>query len=110
MSLVLFLTALFFGMLAARTGIVFARGGIQPTNPIIILINFGSTISTFAIVVFGFLSLSWWIPIAGFIGISIVVGLLINHSTMAFFYKTLPFTGFIAIVVNGYAWLTYLNV
>lgn len=110
MSLILFLSALFFGMLAARTGTVFARGGIQPTNLLVIIINFVSMISTFAIVVFGFLSLSWWIPIAGFIGISIITGILINHSTMTFFYKVLPVTGLIAIIINAYAWMIYIDV
>ncbi|QOY53722.1 hypothetical protein HUE87_07360 [Candidatus Sulfurimonas marisnigri] len=105
MSLVLFLSALFFGMLAARAGTVFARSGIQPTNPFVVIINFGSMISTFAIVVFGFLNLSWWIPIVGFIGISLIAGILINHSTMTFFYKALPVTGLIAIVINTYAWI-----
>jgi hypothetical protein len=110
MSLILFLSALFFGMLAARAGTVFARGGIQPTNLLVVIINFASMISTIAIVVFGFLSLSWWIPISGFIGISLIAGVLINYSTMTFFYKALPITGLIAIIINAYAWMLYTNV
>ena len=109
MYLILFIVGLFFGMLAARAGTVFARGGIEPTNLIVVLINFASMLSTFAIIIFGFLSLSWWIPIIGFISISLVAGVLINHSTMAFFYKAIPITGLIVIVVNAYAWVVYMN-
>jgi hypothetical protein len=87
MNLTLFLIALFFGILVARASAVFARGGIQPTNPVVILINFASIPSTFSIIIFGFLSLPWWIPIVSFICISLVVGALINHSTMAFSIK-----------------------
>lgn len=109
MYLTLFFVALFFGMLAARAGTVFARCGIQPTNLVVVLINFAAMLSTIAVIIFGFLSLSWWIPILGFIGISLVAGVLINHSTMTFFYKVMPITGLITIIVNAYAWVVYMN-
>tara|TARA_Y100000782_G_scaffold112480_1_gene142790 strand:- start:894 stop:1214 length:321 start_codon:yes stop_codon:yes gene_type:complete len=106
MSVALLLSGIFFGILTARAGTIAARGNIEPTHPAVIFINFGSMISTFAIIVWGFLNLQWWIPLAGFIVISLFVGVIVGRSTWPVFYQAIPITGVITIAVTGYAWFS----
>jgi len=92
MNIALLLSGIFFGVLTARAGTIAARSNIEPSSPIFILIHFGSMISTFAIIVWGFLYLDWWVPLAGFVGISLLVGLIVNQSGWFVFYKAIPGT------------------
>lgn len=80
MSIALLLSGIFFGVLTARAGTIAARGNVEPTNPAIIFINLGSMISTFSIIVWGFINLQWWITLVAFIAISLFVGVIVGRS------------------------------
>ena len=106
MSITLLCLGIFFGVLTARAGTIADRGGIQQTNTAIILIGFGAMVSTFAIMIWGFISFSWWIPLIAFIPISLLVGLLVGPANWVIFYRATPVTGLIAIGVTTIAWLS----
>jgi hypothetical protein len=106
MNVALVLSGIFFGILTARAETIAARGGIEQVNLALISISFGSMISTFAIIIWGFINLKWWIPLAGFVVISLFVGVIVGRSTWPLFYKAIPITGLITIVVTGYAWFS----
>lgn len=104
MEAYLLLSGVFFGVLTARAETIANRGGIEQTNSTVIFINFASMISTFAIMIWGFVNLHWWIPLVGFIVISTLVGVIVDRSTWLIFYRAIPLTGLMTIAINGYAW------
>lgn len=104
MGYALFFSALFFGLLTARAGTIADRGGIEPT-PIVVSITFASMLCTFSIVVWGFIYLSWWLPILAFVVLSLVVGSVVTRGTWTSFYQAIPVTGLIAIGTTAAAWV-----
>jgi hypothetical protein len=106
MSVALLLSGIFFGALTARAGTIATRGNIEPANHAMIFINFGSMISTLAIVVWGFINLQWWITLTGFVVISLFVGVIVGRSSWPMFYQAMPITGVLTIAITGYVWLS----
>ncbi|MEZ8077917.1 hypothetical protein ACED27_23175 [Vibrio sp. FF112] len=104
MELSLLSAGLFLGLLTARSGTVASRGGIEHSNPAVVIINFLAMISTFALIVWGFMNATWWMVILAFLVFSFVVGALVSRERWALFFSLIPITGSVAVVINGYLW------
>ncbi len=106
MNYALLFSGLFFGVLTARVGGVGARGGVEPSpNLIRLIINSGSLISVFAIIVWGLMNFTWWVTPLAFIIISLVVGAMVTRLTCGSFYLAMPVTGLVTIGVTVAAWI-----
>lgn len=105
MELGLFSLAMCFGLLSARAEAIADKGNIKSVNPVIKFINFGSMISTFSMVAWGFINLDWWVPIYTFILFYLAASLLINQKRLRLFIYILPVIGLVTISVSAYLWL-----
>ena len=106
MNYALLFSGLFFGILTARAGAVGARGGIEPSpNLIRLIINTASLISVFAVIVWGFMNLAWWVTIFAFIIISLIVGAIVTRLTWALIYQVMPVTGLVTVGITVAAWI-----
>ncbi len=105
MELALFSLAMCFGLLSARAEAIVDKSNIQATNTAIKIINFGSMVSTFSMIAWGFINLDWWVPIYTFILFYLAASLLINRNMLKLFIYVLPVIGIVTISVSAYLWL-----
>jgi hypothetical protein len=99
------LAGMFFGLLTARAVIAAAIDGVESSNPVVVGIHVLSSIATFAVIIWAFTNLVWWIPAVGFVALSLLIGFIIVDNGKEIFYKFAPVTGLIAIAVTTYLWL-----
>lgn len=75
------------GMLVARVGIVCARGGLVPKNPLITLFLLASNIGMISIFVWGFMNVEWWVPILVFLTGSFIVAIVVTRNSSGYLFK-----------------------
>ncbi|WP_281222106.1 hypothetical protein [Photobacterium sanguinicancri] len=103
-TLALMIIGLSSGMIASYSETVAGRGGIQREHSLFAVITFLSMISTFSLIIWGFMNLNWWIPIVAFLGISILQAFLMGRTRFIFFYAIAPILGLITIALASYIW------
>lgn len=96
---------MFFGVLTLHASVNASRNGVKHTNRAVALIHLASTISMYAITVWGFINLTWWIPLVGFVVIYQALRLVVRSSNWALFYKAIPVTGGLTVAITSGAWL-----
>jgi hypothetical protein len=106
---IVFAVGLLFGITTARAGTIAARGQIRDPNAVFTVIHFVAMASTFALLAWGFVVLPWYWPIAAFIGISLVVGVIVLRPTWLFFYRAIPFTGLVTVAAATYCWYAWVS-
>jgi len=107
MELGLFSLAMCFGLLTARAADIAYKSDnddIKPQNSFVKVVNFGSMISTFSMIAWGFINLNWWEPIYIFALFYLAASLLINQNRVRLFLSILPITSVITIVSTLYLW------
>ena len=104
MNYALLFLGLFFGIMTARAVTIGVRGGIEINNPAVIVIYFGSMVAIFAIIVWAFLNITWWIALMAPIAVSGFVAIIISRERWVIFYQAAPATGLITIFIAIATW------
>ena len=106
---IVFAAGLFLGITTAKAGTIAVRSHIRDPNPMFTLIKFGSMVSTFALVAWGFVVLPWYWSILAFVGISLLVRIIVLETIWLFFYKTMPVTGLLTMAAVVYCWYAWAS-
>ena len=109
-----FIVALFFGILNAQLYKMLDRMGVEPRSSLPIMVRLLSVIASFSIIIWGFILLSWWIPIVSFISVSLVNGSFIasvnrNPEKAGEFYLLAPVFALANIGITAYAWFYFFS-
>jgi hypothetical protein len=99
-----FIVAMLLGVLTARVSTIGARGGIEPTRRSTAFIAFIAMLATFAIIVWGFASLSWYWPVGTFLVVSVLAGFAISRENWSFWYQVNLFLQLAVILIATYLW------
>ena len=109
MHIAIYVVTLFLGMATSRSATVMARGGVQPTNVITSFVGFASMLATFGAIILGFVLYAWWVPVACFLAISVLLAFLITRTTLGFFHVAEPVTGMATVALCSYGWYTWAS-
>lgn len=101
---IIFLAGLLFAITTARAAAIGVKGGIQNLNPVLIVIDFFGIVAAIALIVWGFINLSWYWPIVAFVVISLLVGVIVRRSTWPYFYRAMPVTSILTVAAAVYCW------
>ncbi|WP_415408225.1 hypothetical protein ACLHDG_06645 [Sulfurovum sp. CS9] len=105
MKLGLLIVVMYFGNLTLRATVTRLREvGKGVLNINILFINFLSMLSLFAMLVWGFMSFSWWIPLVVFIVTFLIAKAKVTRWREWKHYRQVPITGLITIIGNIVAW------
>ena len=106
MSVTLFYIASLFIMIDARVSLIKSRSGSlgQRDNIFSVIVGLLGAISSLTIIVWGFMNLEWWIPIASIFGMSFLASFLINQRSFGFFLAISSITNIIIVVFNILIW------
>lgn len=110
MDILILSVGMFFGVLTLHASINASRNGVEHTKKSNTLIHLGSAISMYALTVWGFINLIWWIPLVVFVVLFQTLRLVVKSSNWTQFYRAIPFTGGLTIVITSGAWLKWVFV
>jgi CHASE2 domain-containing sensor protein len=110
MHVYLYAFALFCGIATVRATSIMDRSGVRDPNRIFSMISGLSLFASFALVGLGFVLYEWWVPIVTAFATALLVGVLVIRATHAFFYRAVPVTGLVAIVVCVRGWFTWAGI
>lgn len=99
----LFLFSTLFIMVQARINLLAMRGYNRRKSSLTLIINSVGSISTIAIIVFGFMNFEWWIPIVSLLGMSFIANFIVNRA-MALFFGLEAITDIIITILCIYMW------
>jgi hypothetical protein len=104
-ALLILFTGMFFGTLTLHASEHAKKSGVNHTKMTVTLIHLGSIISMYAITIWGFINLTWWITLVGFIAIYQSLRLVVRSSNWILFYRAIPLTGGLTIAITCGAWV-----
>lgn len=104
-ELLVFLTGTLFGTITLHASNFGRDNGAAHKNRTTLYIHLlSSVVSMPALTIWGFVYLSWWIPIVGFIAIFQILRLIVKSSNWERFFKVIPVTGGFMFFVTASAW------
>ncbi len=107
MDILILLTGMVFGVLVLHASINASKNGVKHTNKANALIHLASTISMYALTLWGIINLNWWAPFVGFILIFQVLRFIVRDSNWENYYRAIPVTGGFSIAITSGAWLKW---
>ena len=100
--------ALLAGLLVARLDLLFRRGRIQRTRAIAsTLFDTVATLALYSLIIWGFFYVTWYYWIGGIVVASILGGLPVRLSNMAFWATLAPALQALVLAVAVYAWVVF---
>ena len=110
MDILILCAGMFFGAVTLHASIKASKNGVEHTNKSNALIHLGSTLSMYALALWGFINLIWWVPLVVFVAIFQALRLIVRSSNWEQFYRAIPITGGLTIVITSGAWLKWVFV
>ena len=100
MDIALLLSGILFGVLTIRAMVIVDKDLIGPTSAMVLCINSGAIMSTFGIIIWGFINLNWWATLAGLMAVYVLVEFIVCKTDRVLFYRSIPITGIITIAIT----------
>ena len=110
MDIIILCVGMIFGIVTLHASINASKNGVEHTNKSSALIHLGSTLSMYALALWGFINIIWWIPLVAFVGLYQALRLVVRGSNWEQFYRAIPITGGLTIVITSCAWLKWVFV
>jgi hypothetical protein len=101
--LIIYFVLLILGLLSSRTTLVGARGGHRD-HSLTVLISLAGLGATLSLIVWGFIHLKWYWPVAAFAVGTVVAGLLVSRSSWAGLSGLRPIFDIAVIAGAVYFW------
>jgi hypothetical protein len=99
---ILYLLTIIVGMVSSRAIFIAARGGVLPQTIVRGAIGLLCTISTVALLIWGFFNFEWYWPLVAF-GLGVIASaVLVTGSTWTIFYATQLFIDVAVVAVALY--------
>lgn len=95
------------GMVTSRIAIVGARGGVQHRGLARSALGALATIVTLSLVIWGFVALPWYWPVALFVGGSVLAALIVTRNNWTGWFSASAVLDVIAAVGGLYLWMRH---
>ena len=103
-----FAVAMSVQMVAGRTQLLATRGGISDFGGLFsALIGIVSGLSFFAIAIWGFAWLHWYVVVPTILVMGFISGFVVNLRTFAFWYQTRSLVDVVAVAMTSFLWIKY---
>ncbi len=101
----LMIAAIAVGVLTARVTIIAARGATAIANPAQALIGTVSSLVVFSLLVWGFVAVTWYWPVLGFLAGIFAGAIFVTRQNWAGFWRARPLLDIAVIAAGAYLWL-----
>lgn len=105
---VLFCVAVLLQVTVGRTQLLATRGRIRDNSGVLAsLIGIAAGISFFAVIIWGFASIRWYLVLPTILAAGLISGFIVNLSSFAFWYRAKALVDLIAVALTVFLWVNY---
>ena len=101
------IAGMFFGTLTLLASINAQKNNVEHSRKGSALIHLASTISMYALMAWGIITLSWWSPFLVLAALFLILRFVVTEASWSKYFRAIPITGGLTTAITCGAWLKW---